>query len=202
MARFETILTSAGSAALTAAMYNGEKVFPDYVLAGSGILSGNPATVTALVNPVTVDIKINDRELIVSEDETVEPSLLKIATQVSNAGITAVTPIRELLLYANSQFDSGGNLVQLGIPFAYAWLNGADTDNILSPPINPGQQDTLHFHELAIFVTNQELASIEVRFALDGFVTHRMLNELMGKILQPSFDGETLTFTQGVTLDG
>ena len=37
--------------------------------------------------------------------------------------------------------------------------------------------DTIHFHELAIFVTNQEVAHINVSFTFNGFVTHRYLNE-------------------------
>jgi len=190
MARFKTILTNAGAAALTVAMYKGETIFPDYVLAGSGIFNDDPATITALVSPVSVDIKVMDREFV--EADGSNPSLLKIATQTSNIGLTVVTPIREFLLYANS--DSGADMAN-AIPFAYAWLEGDDTDNILAPPLNPGQADTMHFHELAIFVTNQEMASIEVSFALDGFVSHRYLKEVVAGLL-PKFVGDALTWDE------
>lgn len=182
MARFKTILTNAGAAALTLSMYREEYVFPDYVLAGSGIFDGEQATVTELVEPIDVDIRVMDREFIEAEGEN--PAMLKVATQVFNTGLTEVTPVRELLLYANS---NGGEDMSSAIPFAYAWLDGTDTDNILPPPLNPGTFgafDTIHFHELAIFTTNQEVAHIEVSFSFNGFVTHRFLNEIIEGLLR------------------
>jgi len=178
MARFKTILTNAGASALARAMYHGDIVFPDYALAGRGIFDGEQATVTDLVEPVAVDIRVMDRELIEADGN--EPCKLKIAVQTFNSGITEVTPVREILLYANS--NAGADMAN-AIPFAYAWLYGDDTDNILAPPLNPGQFDTIHFHELAIFVTNQEVAHIEVSFSFNGFVTHRLLNEIMEELL-------------------
>jgi hypothetical protein len=173
MARFITVLTHAGAAALTEAMHKGEKIFPDFVTAGEGRFSGDPAAVTELVSPLNADIKITDREFIRAEGES--PPVLKITAQTSNEGITKITPIREILLYANS---SGGTDMTNAVPFAYARLDGEDTDNVLSPPIVTDRADAHHFHELALFVTNQQAANIEVRFAFNGFVTHGYLNEL------------------------
>jgi hypothetical protein len=192
MAQFKIILTNAGASALTVGMYTGKKVVPDFALVGSGIFDSNPAIITELVNPANAGIKIIDREFIEAEGKS--PSLLKITTQVSNAGITKITPIREIMLYANS---NGGADMENAVPFAYAWLDGDDTDNILAPPINPDQQDTQHTYELVLFVTNQQLANIEVNFSLCGFVTHRYLQEVISKAtveVMPRFEGDALVF--------
>ena len=176
MARFKTILTNQGAAALTLAMYRGEHVFPDFAAMGSGVFDGAKATITELVTPVNVDTKVMDREFV---ETAGQPSILKISVQTFNTGLTELTPIREIMLYANS--DNGQDMAA-AIPFAYAWLDGDDTDNILPPSLTPGTHDTIHLHELALFVTNQEAASIEVSFALNGFVTHRYLGELMSGV--------------------
>jgi len=177
MARFKTILTNQGAAALTLAMFRGEKIYPDFVLMGQGIFADPPQEITELVDPVNVDARVMDREFI--EPTAEQPAILQISVQTFNTGITVPTPIREILLYANS---NGGEDMANAIPFAYAWLDGPDTDNVLPPPLVPGVHDTIHLHELALFVTNQEVASIEVSFAFNGFVTHRYLNEILDGI--------------------
>ena len=187
MARFKTILTNQGAAALTLAMYQGNKVSPDFAQMGSGIFDGPQATVTELVEPVAVDVRVMDREFVEADGDT--PSMLQISVQTFNTGLTELTPIREILLYANT---NGGTDMTNAIPFAYGWLDGPDTDNILPPPLMPGIHDTIHLHELALFVTNQEAANIEVKFAFHGFVTHRFLQERLEEAIGLIPDAEDL----------
>ncbi len=59
--------------------------------------------------------------------------------------------------------------------FATAWLNGADTDNILPPPETPDTADTVHIHDVGVIVTNQEAAAIEVKMGLGGMATAEQL---------------------------
>ncbi|MCL2357481.1 MAG: DUF6273 domain-containing protein [Defluviitaleaceae bacterium] len=174
MARFKTILTNRGATALALAMYEGGTVLPDFVQMGSGIYAGAQAEVTEIVTPLTVDVRIAGREFI--EATGGEPSKLQISLQTFNTGLTTATPIREILLYANS---NGGTDMTNAIPFAYAWLDGPDTDNILPPPLTPGTHDTIHLHELVLFVTNQEVAHIEVSFTFNSFVTHGHLADTL-----------------------
>ena len=79
------------------------------------------------------------------------------------------------------------------IPFVYGWLVGPDTDNTLPQPLTLGIHDTIHLHELAIFVTNQEADSIEVKFAFYGFVTHCLLQERLEEVNGLILDGAILT---------
>jgi len=165
VARFKTILTDVGAVLLTQALVREEKVNIDSVEMGDGVFEGDKARVRGITSPITVNTKMSDREFVDGGGE--QPSLLKITVQTFNDGLTSPAAIREIGLFAE------------GTLFAYAWIDGADTDNILPPPLDISVADTIHVHELALFVTNQESANIEVSFTFGGFVTHRHLDEQM-----------------------
>jgi|GEM_PF-1598644 len=161
MARFKTILTNAGASLLTQALAKSETVTINSVVMGEGVFEEkDKSNITALVAPVEVNTLLGEREFIEGD-----PSLLKISIQTLNNGLTEPVPIREIGLYAEDTF------------FAYAWLEGADTDNILPPPLHLEVADTIHLHELALFVTHQENAKIEVTFAFAGFVSQNNFNQ-------------------------
>jgi len=195
MASFNTVMTAAGATALANALNTGGKIFPDFALAGSGVFPGPQEDVTALVSPVDVDIQVVDRELVEASDG--EPPKLLVVVNITNAGITEPTPIRELLLLANS---NGGADLTNAVPFAYAWLDDPGTDNILSPPPDPNKYNTVHTHKMALVVTNQEMAHIEVSFTLNGGATIRYVNEEIARLeglirqMMPRFEGSTLVF--------
>jgi len=179
MARFKTILTDAGAILLTQALAKSETVTIDSVVMGEGVSEAEDKNkITALVSPVEVNTKLGDRAFIEGN-----PSLLKVSIQTLNNGLIEPVPIREIGLYADQTF------------FAYAWIEGEDTDNILPPPLNLEVADTIHLHELALFVTNQEQASIDVNFAFDGFVSHQSFNERFEqlKIGEHQIEAEAIT---------
>lgn len=61
--------------------------------------------------------------------------------------------------------------------FGYSWLDGADSDNILPPDSflgragMDGEGDTVHIHDVAVVVTNQENSGITVEVGNGSFVT-------------------------------
>jgi hypothetical protein len=160
MARFKTILTDAGATLLTQALALQQTVDINSVKMGSGVYTGDQVELTELVTEVEVNSVLGDKEFIEGD-----PSLLKISVQTLNNGLTEPTPIREIGLFADTTL------------FAYAWLDGEDTDNVLPPPLDINVADTMHQHELALFVTNQENASIQVSFAFNGFVSHGLFEQ-------------------------
>ena len=85
MARFKTILINQGAVALTLAMYQGNKVFSDFAQMGSGIFDRLQVTVTELVNPVAVDVRVMDRKFIEADGDT--SSMLQISVQTFNTGL-------------------------------------------------------------------------------------------------------------------
>lgn len=60
---------------------------------------------------------------------------------------------------------------------SYSWLDGADSDNILPPDSflgragMDGEGDTVHIHDVAVVVTNQENSGITVEVGNGSFVT-------------------------------
>lgn len=59
--------------------------------------------------------------------------------------------------------------------FCYGWLDGEDSDNVLPATSFEEEADTVHIHDLAVFITNQEAASVSVQVSGDSYVTNTQL---------------------------
>ncbi len=57
------------------------------------------------------------------------------------------------------------------ILFCYGWLDGEDSDNVLPATTFEEDADTVHIHDLAVFITNQEAAAVSVQVGVGSFVT-------------------------------
>lgn len=163
MAHFKSVVTDIGAQKLAAIVAGGGKLTLTKAAVGSGRTDGDRAAMTALVKEETAEILIGDMEVTTTGGSTV----MRLPVQVTNKGQTAPLPIREVGMYGQ---DTGGEYL-----FATAWLNGADTDNILPPPETPDTADTVHIHDVGVIVTNQEAAAIEVKMGLGGMATAEQL---------------------------
>lgn len=164
MANFKSIVTDLGNEMLTRAIALNKTVDIKTAKIGSGRALANQGQLTSIVTPITATVRIGGKNF-----EVGDPSILTIEVQVSNQGILASSYIREMGLYAN---DGTGEIL-----FAYIWLDGADSNNMLPYPESIDFPDTGLLFKVAIFITNQENANITVSFSLDAFVTYREMTE-------------------------
>ncbi|MCL1986956.1 MAG: hypothetical protein FWG64_03170 [Firmicutes bacterium] len=216
MAHFKGILLHTGSQKIIEGMFANKPTFPDYVKMGSERYTDfaeekEHATITDLKNPLDVNAYIIDREF---EKFDGEKSILRLHTEVSNQDITQNTAVREIMLYANSDWELDANgeklLVQrewqgrpvpnsngspifdhvlktAGTPFAYAWLAGPDVDNILpNPNSGGGFVLTHHYHTMEFYVLNHYVQHIEVIVAPGGSVTHKYLDDRLKRMIELS----------------
>ena len=153
MARFKSIVTDAGAAALTALIAAGKPLILTHAAAGSGVATVSPNTLTGIVTPENVAVSLGEKDLIEGD-----PAIMRIPVQVTNEGLDAPVWIREVAVY-------GKNIDGAEIMFCYGWLDGGDTDNVLPATSFAEDADTVHVHDLAVFVTNQEAASVSVQVA-------------------------------------
>ena len=218
MAHFKGILLDTGARLVTQNWFLGIKTYPDYISMGSGVFATNTdaekTVVTELVDPLQIITRIRGREFVEAVDNN--RGILRVETEASNQGISQHTAIRELMLYANSEWklDANGDLVleprefmnrpvldadknpimdpvllTPGIPFAYAWLEGQDVDNVLPVPgidTGGGQVLTYHYHTMELFVLNHMIPFIEVVVAPGGSVTNSYLNERLLRLIELS----------------
>jgi len=168
MATYRSIITNAGASLLSYQLAHGGSVNIYRAAAGNGIPSGDPRQLTTLVSEQpSLNIDLGAKQFIDGN-----PSVVIIPVQINNAGITVPTAIREIGLFAE---DPNGE----EILFAYSYIDGADTDNILPPPqvTNPEQQfDTVHTHDIILFITSDENAVISVTYTPSNFVSQSQLD--------------------------
>ena len=165
MARFKSTITDRGAEVLTAFLAAGKRLVLVSAAAGDGVAQVSPNTLTALVNPINVNAQIGEKTFVESN-----PSYMRIPVQVTNAGLEAAQYVREVATFALDEKDAP-------FMFSYSWLDGADSDNILPPDSflgragMDGEGDTVHIHDVAVVVTNQENSGITVEVGNGSFVT-------------------------------
>ena len=169
MARYQSTITDQGAAALTAAIAAGAQLILTKAAVGDGICQGDQGALSALISPLDgVDAELGEKEYIAN----VSPPYIKIPVQITNAHLTAPAAVREIGIFAQDE-EQGEYL------FAYAWLDGGDSDNILPVPapaaVDSG--DSIHLHELALLATNQEDAAITIEIGAGSYVTQTDLTE-------------------------
>lgn len=159
MAKFKAIVTDAGAEVLTALIASGQNLELVRAVAGDGVPSVSPNTLSALVKPVNVSINLSGKEFVPGS-----PSIMKIPVQITNEGLLEKVWIREIGVF-------GRNLLGKEFLFCYGWLEGEDTDNVLPATSFNSEADTVHIHDLAVFVTNQQSAFISVHVGAGNYVT-------------------------------
>ena len=165
MARFKSTITDKGAEVLTAFLAAGKQLVLTSAAAGDGVAQVSPNTLTALVSPINVNTQIGEKTFAESN-----PSYMRIPVQVTNAGLEASVYVREVAVYALDENESP-------FMFSYSWLDGEDSDNVL-PPCSfqtegglAGEGDTVHVHDVAVVVTNQENSGITVNVGSGSYVT-------------------------------
>ena len=69
------------------------------------------------------------------------------------------------------------------ILFCYGWLDGEDSDNVLPATTFEEDADTVHIHDLAVFITNQEAAAVSVQVGVGSFVTTAQMTAYAAPVL-------------------
>lgn len=165
MARFKSTITDRGAEVLTRFLAQGRQITLIRAAVGDGVTEDSPNTLTDLVNPIAVDAQIGEKTYV----EGV-PSYMKIPVQVTNAGLEVAQYVREVATYA---LDENG----AAFMFSYSWLDGEDSDNVLPPcsflntPSVEDEGDTIHIHDVAVVVTNQENGAVAVQVTAGSYVT-------------------------------
>lgn len=165
MARFKSTITDRGAEVLTAFLAEGKQLVLVGAAAGDGVAQVSPNTLTALVSPIEVNAQIGEKTFVESN-----PPYMRIPVQVTNAGLETAQYVREVAVYALDENETS-------FMFSYSWLDGADSDNVL-PPCSfqdedglAGEGDTVHIHDVAVVVTNQENSAVTVQVGSGSFVT-------------------------------
>lgn len=188
MAKFKSIVTDGGSEALTALIASGQTMELTRAVAGSGVATVSPNTLTDLVNAENVTIDLADKELVEGT-----PSIMRIPVQVTNEGLESKVWIREIGVYGK---DISGN----EILFCYGWLDGEDSDNVLPATSFEDEADTVHIHDLAVFITNQEAAAVSVQVGVGSFVTTAQMTTYAAPLIH-SQAATTINETTGETTE-
>lgn len=188
MARFKSIITDRGSEVLTQMIASGQSLTLTRSAAGNGVATVSPNTLTAIVSPVDISVVLQEKEYIAGT-----PSIMKIPVQITNAGLESETWIREIGIYG---LDLDGN----EILFCYGWLDGSDSDNVLPATSFEEGADTVHIHDIAVFVTNQENASVSVQVGSASFVTTSQMTTYAAPVLHTQA-ASTVTETTGETVE-
>lgn len=177
MARFKSTITDRGAEVLTAFLAAGKQLVLVSAAAGDGVAEVSPNTLTALVNPISVNTQIGEKTFVESN-----PSYMRIPVQVTNAGLETAQYVREVATYALDENDAP-------FMFSYSWLDGGDSDNVLPPDSFLGREgmdgegDTVHIHDVAVVVTNQENSGISVEVGTGSFVTTAQMTAYAAPIL-------------------
>ena len=126
---------------------------------------------------------------------------MQIPVQVTNEGLEANVWIREIGVFG---LDISGN----EILFCYGWLDGEDSDNVLPATTFEEDADTVHIHDLAVFITNQEAAAVSVQVGVGSFVTTAQMTAYAAPVLHTQAattinetTGETTTPGQRYSVD-
>ncbi len=188
MAKFNSILTDAGAEALTALIALGRPLVLASAAAGSGIATVSPNTLTDLVALESVTANLVGKEFV---DGT--PAVMRIQTQITNEALETPVWVREIGVYG---YDADGN----EILFCYGWLNGDDSDNVIPATSFEEEADTIHIHDLAVFITNQEAASVSVQVSAGSYVSNTQL-EAYAAPLAHNQDATIINETTGETTE-
>lgn len=168
MAYYNSIITELGAALLTDVLSNGGEVKIVAAAVGTGTPSGDPYTMTALVSPAEASgIILHDKYI-----SQGAPTTLIMPLDVSNLGLSAELPIREIGIYAQGETGQ--------ILFAYSWYEGEDGANVLPVPKDPTTADAVHTFEVGVFVTNQQAAAISVTVSDAAYLTAEQKGEPYG----------------------
>ena len=167
MAKFKSIVTDSGVEALTALIASGQGLNLTRATAGSGVPDVSPNTLSGLINPEDVTANLAGKEFV---DGT--PAIMRIPVQITNEALEANVWVREIGVFGQ---DINGK----EILFCYGWLDGEDSDNVIPATSFEDGADTVHIHDLAVFITNQEAAAVSVqvgaryvRFVADGLCAY------------------------------
>lgn len=124
---------------------------------------------------------------------------MRIPVQVTNAGLEASVYVREVAVYALDENESP-------FMFSYSWLDGEDSDNVL-PPCSfqteeglAGEGDTVHVHDVAVVVTNQENSGITVNVGSGSYVTTAQMVAYAAPIVH-GHDASQIEETTGETVE-
>ena len=160
MAQFHSIVTTVGCEVLTRFLAEERLLTLTAARVGTGrIGSGEPAARTELVSPASVDARLGVRQF-----SGGEPPVMLLPVQLTNKELTAAVPVRELGIFGED--ENGDEFL-----FCYSYITGDDTDNVLPVPEFDGEFDTVHTHDIAVLLTNQQQAAIEVTFCPDAMLT-------------------------------
>lgn len=166
MARFKSTITDRGAEVLTAFLAAGKQLVLTSAAAGDGVAQVSQNTLTALVNPINVDAQVGEKTFVESN-----PSYMRIPVQVTNAGLETAQYVREVAIFALDENDAP-------FMFSYSWLDGEDSDNVLPPcsfldddGLAADEGDTVHIHDVAVVVTNQQNSGITVDVGSGSYVT-------------------------------
>lgn len=158
MASYRSTVTDKGRMEITRLLAAGGKLNVVQAQVGDGVAQVSPNTLTALVNPISVSAELGEPAFVDGD-----PAILRVPVQVTNQGLSQKQYVREVGLYA---LDGNGQQYL----FAVSWLDGGDGDNVLTPPVQ-GEYDTVHIHDVGIFVTNETAGIIQVQVGAGSFVT-------------------------------
>lgn len=188
MARFKSIITDKGSEVLTQMIASGQSIALTRAAAGNGVASVSPNTLLSLVSPVDISSVLQEKEYIAGN-----PSIMKIPVQITNAALESEVWVREIGVFG---LDIDGN----EILFCYGWLDGSDSDNVLPATSFEEGADTVHIHDIAVFVTNQENAAVSVQVGSASFVTTSQMTAYAAPLLHTQA-ASTVTETTGESVE-
>lgn len=175
MANFKAVVTKQGIDAMTRFLSLDKNLPLVRAEAGNGRTNIPKNEVTALAQPIQVEINMGQKVFVDSK-----PSYMKIPVHINNKGLGSAVYIRELGIYA---LDEEGR----EFLFSYSWLDGEDTDNMIPACPSPLEADTVHIHDVAVFVTDSMNGKIEVLVGSGAFVTVPQMEEYALK--RPFLDG-------------
>nr|DAK68125.1 MAG TPA: tail-collar fiber protein [Caudoviricetes sp.] len=158
MASFQSTVTDKGRTEITRLLAAGGRLNIVQAKVGDGVAQVSPNTLTELISPIEVHTEMGEPAFVEGS-----PAVLRVPVQVTNQGLAQKQYVREVGLYA---LDGDGQQYL----FAVSWLDGGDGDNVLTPPAQ-GEYDTVHIHDVGIFVTNDTAGIIQIQVGAGSFVT-------------------------------
>lgn len=188
MAKFSSIMTDDGAEALTALIASNQPLVLARAAAGSGIATVSPNTLTGLVTPESVTTNLVGKEFVDGD-----PATMRIQVQITNEALESAVWVREIGVFG---YDIDGAEVM----FCYGWLSGEDSDNVIPATSFEEDADTIHIHDLAVFITNQEAASVSVQVSAGSYVTNTQL-EAYAAPLAHNQAATTINETTGETTE-
>lgn len=163
MAKFKSIVTDDGVEALTALIASGRNLVLTRAVAGSGVPTVSPNTMSDVIAPEPVAANLSGKEFVNGT-----PAIMRIAVQITNETLEQKVFVREIGVF-------GRDINGAEIMFCYGWLDGEDSDNVLPATSFEDEADTVHIHDLAVFITNQEAAAVSVQVSAGSYVTNTQL---------------------------